>query len=51
MALAFNLPTAIFSTDTQIHILSNILCQKPGEKEKTAANKMTRYNSDGKSVV
>jgi hypothetical protein len=51
MALAFNLPTAIFSTDTQIHILSNILCQKPGEKEKTAANKMKRYNSDGKAVV
>jgi hypothetical protein len=51
MALAFNLPTAIFSTDTQIHILSNILCQKPGEKEKNAANKMKRYNSDGKAVV
>jgi hypothetical protein len=27
MALAFNLPTAIFSTDTQIHILSNILSE------------------------
>ncbi|MGA8914054.1 MAG: hypothetical protein WB443_14495 [Nitrososphaeraceae archaeon] len=51
MALAFNLPTAIFSTDTQIHILSNILCQKLGEKEKTATNKMTRYNADGKVVV
>ena len=51
MALDFNLPTAIFSTDTQVHILSNILCQKPGEKERTATNKMTRYNADGKAVV
>jgi len=51
MALDFNLPTAIFSTDTQVHILSNILCQKPGEKERTATNKMKRYNADGKAVV
>ena len=51
MALAFNLPTAIFSTDTQVHILSNIFCQKSGEKERTATNKMTRYNADGKAVV
>jgi hypothetical protein len=33
-ATAFNLPSAIFSTDTKITMLSNIIHQKSEEKEK-----------------
>lgn len=50
-SIAFKLPTTIFSTDTQLAILSNIFHPKAEEKEKTATNKITRYNADGKVVV
>ncbi|HZI70226.1 MAG TPA: hypothetical protein VFD60_03595, partial [Nitrososphaeraceae archaeon] len=50
-SIAFNLPCTIFSTDTQLAVLSNIFHPKSEEKEKTATNKMTRYNADGKPVV
>jgi chaperonin cofactor prefoldin len=50
-SIAYKLPTTIFSTDTQLAILSNIFHQKSEEKEKAATNKMTIYNADGKVVV
>lgn len=50
-AAAFNLPSPIFGTYTKIIMLSNIFHQKSEEKEKTAAIKITRYNSDGKAVL
>lgn len=50
-AAAYNLPSTIFSTYTKITILSNIFHHKSQEKEKTAAIKITRYNSDGKAVL
>ncbi|MBV9176383.1 MAG: hypothetical protein JO297_05045 [Nitrososphaeraceae archaeon] len=46
----FNLPSAIFSTDTKITMLSNIIHQKSEEKENNAARKITRYNVDGKAI-
>ena len=50
-ATAFNLPSLIFSTDTKIVMLSNIITQKSEEKEKTAAGKITRYTRDGKAIL
>jgi predicted nucleic acid-binding Zn-ribbon protein len=50
-AAAFNLPSFIFSTDTKIVMLSNIITQKSEEKEKTAAGKITRYTRDGKAIL
>ena len=50
---AFNLPSAIFSTDTKITMLSNIIHQKSEEKEKktATARKITRYTRDGKAIL
>jgi hypothetical protein len=50
-AEAFNLPSFIFSTDTKIVMLSNIITQKSEENEKTAAGKITRYTRDGKAIL
>ena len=58
-ALAFNLPSAILSTETLIAILSSIdVDQKLEEKKKKkelentrSTNKITRYNSHGEVVI
>ncbi|MBV9176331.1 MAG: hypothetical protein JO297_04780 [Nitrososphaeraceae archaeon] len=52
-AAAFNLPSAIFSTDTMLSILSNIITQKSEEKEKKTATaiKITRYTREGKAIL
>jgi hypothetical protein len=50
-AAVFNLPSAIFSIDTKIVMVSNIIHQKSEEKEKTTASKITRYNEDGKAIL
>ena len=47
----FNLPSAIFSTDTKITMLSNIIHQKSEEKENNAARKITRYTREGKAIL
>jgi hypothetical protein len=50
-AAAFNLPSAILSTDTMLAMLSNIIHQNSEEKEKTTVGKITRYNVDGKAIL
>ena len=51
LAAAFNLPSAILSTDTMLAMLSNVIHQKSEEKEKTAASKITKYTVDGKAIL
>jgi hypothetical protein len=50
-ATAFNLPSAIFSADTKITMLSITITQKSEEKEKIAASKIIMYTRDRKTIL